>query len=88
MNVPNHVNSRYGDWILPRLKQVLDNNRLDVNDVWKLVNEGEKVTFWCTGVDQSCAKPKKRALNEGSQASHISESAKKLKMSNKKNEEP
>ena len=57
------------------------NNRLDVNDVWKLVNEGEKVTFWCTGVDQSCAKPKKRALNEGSQARHISESAKKLKMS-------
>ena len=21
------------------------NNQLDVNDVWKLVNEGEKVTF-------------------------------------------
>ena len=75
------IASRYGDWILPRLKQVWINNRLDVNDVWKLVNEGEKVTFWCTGVDQSCAKPKKRALNEGSQASHISESAKKLKMS-------
>ena len=52
------------------------NNRLDVNDVWKLVNEGEKVTFWCTGVDRSCAKPKKRTLNEESEAS---QSTKKLK---------
>ena len=22
------------------------NNQLDVNDAWKLVSEGEKVTFW------------------------------------------
>ena len=60
------------------------NNPLDVNDAWKLVSEGEKVTFWCTGVDRSCAR--KHALNEKSQASQHSVSSKKLKMS--KLEEP
>ena len=55
------------------------NNRLDVNDLWKLVNEGEKVTFWCTGIERSC--DRKRALNEESQASQPSENTKKAKNS-------
>ena len=54
------------------------NNRLDVSDAWKLISEGEKVTFWCRGVDRACIK--KRALNEESQASHLSEPTKKPKM--------
>ena len=62
------------------------NNRLDVNDLWKLVNDGEKVTFCSTGIERSCAM--KRALNEESQASQPSENTKKPKTQNRTKEEP
>ena len=55
------------------------NNRLDVDDAWKLVDKSEKVTFWCTGIGR--VRAKKHALDEESQESHISGSTKKPKMS-------
>ena len=34
------------------------NNRLDFNDMWRLISSGDKITFWC--VDSMCEPSKKR----------------------------
>ena len=39
------------------------NNRLDVNDMWKVVTNGGKVMLWCVGIGESTS-------NHGQKRSH------------------
>ena len=48
-------------------KKMWINNQLDLNDVWKIVGNGENVTLWCIGVTEAnkLVTSEKRHLNEG-----------------------
>ena len=43
-------------------KKVWINNRLDINDVWSIVDKGEKVTLWC--LDTTARESQKRKRDE------------------------
>ena len=43
-------------------KKVWINNRLDINDVWSIVDKGEKVTLWC--LDTTACESQKRKRDE------------------------
>ena len=55
----NALSEQYGDVLPPidkmeigyfhQSKKMWIKNRLDLNDVWKLVQNGERVTLWCMG---------------------------------------